>query len=124
MEPVLHASDVTPTCGFVPKRTEDNSYARLASEDEDRLPAREPLEWPSSLNVEALIAAGWRPTPLRQFLIKLHSRCNLACDYCYVYTLADQTWRTKPRVISQALSRLSLNVSPSMPAPTVWTPYG
>ena len=70
-----------------------------ASENGDGLPAESP-EWPSTLNVEALIAEGWRPTPLRQFLIKMHSRCNLACDYCYVYTLADQTWRTKPRTIA------------------------
>ncbi|MGC5363783.1 radical SAM protein [Streptomyces sp. DT24] len=33
----------------------------------------------------------------RQFLLKLHSRCNLACSYCYVYEAADQSWRDKPR---------------------------
>ena len=32
----------------------------------------------------------------RQFLLKVHSRCNLACDYCYVYQHADQSWRTRP----------------------------
>ena len=47
------------------------------------------------------LAGGWRPTPWRQFLLKVHSRCNLACDYCYVYTMADQGWRRQPRVMSE-----------------------
>ncbi|GAA2868137.1 radical SAM protein [Actinoplanes cyaneus] len=38
--------------------------------------------------------------PFRQVLLKLHSRCNLACDYCYVYQHADQSWRTRPKVMS------------------------
>jgi len=29
-------------------------------------------------------------------VVKVASRCNLACDYCYVYTMADQSWRTRP----------------------------
>ncbi|MEU2614258.1 FxsB family cyclophane-forming radical SAM/SPASM peptide maturase [Micromonospora sp. NPDC007271] len=33
----------------------------------------------------------------RQFVVKLHSRCDLACDHCYVYTMADQRWRSRPR---------------------------
>ncbi|MFI9817871.1 FxsB family cyclophane-forming radical SAM/SPASM peptide maturase [Saccharothrix variisporea] len=39
--------------------------------------------------------------PFRQFVVKVHSRCNLACDYCYVYELADQSWRSRPRVMSR-----------------------
>jgi uncharacterized protein len=58
-------------------------------------------EWPAGMDTDALIAAGrWRPSPFRQFLLKVHSRCNLACDYCYVYTLADQTWRSRPRIMA------------------------
>jgi uncharacterized protein len=60
-------------------------------------------EWPATLDVPQLIAAGWQPTPFRQFILKLHSRCNLACDYCYMYELADQTWRTRPRLMSSAI---------------------
>ncbi|MDG4785156.1 FxsB family radical SAM/SPASM domain protein [Micromonospora sp. WMMD1102] len=41
--------------------------------------------------------------PIRQFIIKIHSRCNLACDYCYVYTMADQRWRERPRVMSRRI---------------------
>jgi uncharacterized protein len=40
--------------------------------------------------------------PLRQFVVKLHSRCNLACDYCYVYRHADQGWRAQPTVMADA----------------------
>lgn len=43
---------------------------------------------------------GWVGHPFRQFVLKMHSRCNLSCTYCYVYELADQSWRDKPRVIS------------------------
>jgi uncharacterized protein len=31
----------------------------------------------------------------------VHSRCNLACTYCYVYQKADQTWRDKPRAMGR-----------------------
>ena len=39
---------------------------------------------------------------LREFVFKVASRCNLACDYCYVYTGPDQTWRQRPRRMSPA----------------------
>jgi uncharacterized protein len=29
-------------------------------------------------------------------ILKVHQRCNLACDYCYVYESADQSWRDRP----------------------------
>jgi uncharacterized protein len=38
--------------------------------------------------------------PFRQFIVKLHSRCNLSCSYCYVYHHVDQSWRDRPRVMS------------------------
>jgi uncharacterized protein len=60
-------------------------------------------EWPyTGLDMAALRMAGWRPTPFRQFVVKLHSRCNLACTYCYVYSMGDSTWRSAPRVASPA----------------------
>lgn len=42
----------------------------------------------------------WRPTPFREFVLKVHSRCNLACDYCYMYELADKSWRAATAVMS------------------------
>ncbi|MFD5725356.1 FxsB family radical SAM/SPASM domain protein [Streptomyces sp. NBC_00523] len=38
--------------------------------------------------------------PFREFIVKVHSRCNIACDYCYMYEAADQSWRSRPKVIS------------------------
>lgn len=37
---------------------------------------------------------------LTSFLVKVASRCNLACDYCYVYQHADQTWADQPAVMA------------------------
>ena len=42
---------------------------------------------------------------LRQFILKVHSRCDLACDHCYVYTMADQRWRERPVVMSRRTAR-------------------
>ncbi|MBV9380161.1 MAG: FxsB family radical SAM/SPASM domain protein, partial [Streptosporangiaceae bacterium] len=40
------------------------------------------------------------PVPISQYVLKVHSRCDLACDHCYVYEHADQSWRGKPAAIS------------------------
>ncbi|RFU40167.1 FxsB family radical SAM/SPASM domain protein [Actinomadura logoneensis] len=45
------------------------------------------------------------PPPLRQFILKLHGRCNLACDYCYVYAKSDQRWRHRPPLMAPATVR-------------------
>ncbi|TDC34703.1 FxsB family radical SAM/SPASM domain protein [Micromonospora sp. 15K316] len=34
--------------------------------------------------------------PISQYVLKVHSRCDLSCDHCYVYQEADQTWRNRP----------------------------
>ena len=45
-----------------------------------------------------------RPSvPLSQFVLKVHSRCDLACDHCYVYEAADQSWRGRPVAVSDAV---------------------
>ncbi|MGW7362101.1 radical SAM protein [Streptomyces sp. NPDC054841] len=41
----------------------------------------------------------------RQYLLKLHGRCNLSCTYCYVYEAADRSWRAKPRRMELATVR-------------------
>jgi uncharacterized protein len=50
--------------------------------------------------------------PLSQFVLKVHSRCDLACDHCYVYEAADQSWHGRPlaisdEVISQTAQRIA-----------------
>jgi uncharacterized protein len=62
--------------------------------------AKSGLEWPLTLDVNALMAAGWHPVPFRIFIVKVHSRCDLSCDYCYMYEMADQSWRDQPRRMS------------------------
>ncbi|NUS43727.1 MAG: FxsB family radical SAM/SPASM domain protein [Mycobacteriaceae bacterium] len=53
--------------------------------------------WPTAgLDTERLLRGGWRPSPFVEFVVKVHSRCNLACDYCYMYEMADQSWRDRP----------------------------
>ncbi|MFC1413974.1 FxsB family cyclophane-forming radical SAM/SPASM peptide maturase [Streptacidiphilus sp. N1-12] len=39
--------------------------------------------------------------PFSDYILKVHSRCNLACDYCYMYEHADQSWRNRPLVMSE-----------------------
>ena len=29
--------------------------------------------------------------------VTVHSWCDLSCDYCYMYKMADQSWRNQPR---------------------------
>ncbi|MFC9244614.1 FxsB family cyclophane-forming radical SAM/SPASM peptide maturase [Streptomyces sp. NPDC057136] len=43
------------------------------------------------------------PLSLSQFVLKMHSRCDLACDHCYVYEHADTSWRGRPKVVSQEI---------------------
>jgi uncharacterized protein len=35
--------------------------------------------------------------------MKLASRCNLDCDYCYVYNAGDESWRRQPKFMSEAV---------------------
>ncbi|MFG2331839.1 radical SAM/SPASM protein FxsBH, inactivated beta-hydroxylase extension form [Streptomyces sp. NPDC048604] len=50
--------------------------------------------------------------PFQEVVLKIHSRCDLACDHCYIYEHADQSWQTRPRVISeQAVARTALRLA-------------
>lgn len=55
-------------------------------------------------DVAALLASGWAPLAFQQFILKIHSRCDLACRHCYVYEMADQSWRGQPRRMSEAVA--------------------
>lgn len=50
--------------------------------------------------------------PVSQFVLKVHGRCDLACDHCYVYEHADQSWRNKalamaPHTLRKAAQRIA-----------------
>jgi uncharacterized protein len=44
-------------------------------------------------------SASSRPIPFTTYVVKVASRCNLNCSYCYMYNLADQTYRGQPAVM-------------------------
>jgi len=78
--------------------------------------AQHPAPWPLlDLDIAAIRAAGNQPFPFRQFILKVHSRCNLSCSYCYVYEMADQAWRHMPKrmsgdVAQKAVARIAEHV--------------
>lgn len=39
---------------------------------------------------------------VRCFLLKVASRCNINCDYCYMYNHLDQGWKAQPKLMSPA----------------------
>ncbi len=46
------------------------------------------------------------PAPDRQLdtvLLKVASRCNLDCSYCYVYHMGDDAWRSQPKRMSESV---------------------
>jgi uncharacterized protein len=55
----------------------------------------------------ALLGSGWNPAPFREFIVKIHARCDLSCDYCYMFEMADQSWRSQPRAMSEEIAELA-----------------
>jgi uncharacterized protein len=51
------------------------------------------------------------PTPggTLAFVLKVASRCNLDCTYCYVYNKGDDTWRERPVVMSDDVVEAALD---------------
>ena len=81
-----------------------------------RPPDHSSAPWPHrDLDVGALRRSGVGPVPFRQFVLKMHSRCNLDCSYCYVYHGSDDSWRSRPprpaeRVLRQTAYRIAEHV--------------
>src|SRR4249920_3062002 len=77
---------------------------------------KEFASWPlRDLDIADMRARGHQPIPFRQFILNVHSRCNLSCSYCYVYEMAEQAWRQMPRrmspyVAQQAVGRIAEHV--------------
>jgi uncharacterized protein len=40
---------------------------------------------------------------VNQVVLKVTQRCNLDCTYCYVYNRGDESWRTRPSFVSEAV---------------------
>lgn len=57
--------------------------------------------WPYAL----LDTTAHRPVPFRQFVLKVHGRCNLDCTYCYLYQGPDHGWRDRPARTSERTMR-------------------
>ncbi|MGW1049654.1 FxsB family cyclophane-forming radical SAM/SPASM peptide maturase [Streptomyces sp. NPDC001118] len=57
--------------------------------------------WP----YDTLDTRGHEPVPFRQFVLKVHGRCNLDCTYCYLYQGPDHGWRDRPRSTSARTMR-------------------
>ncbi|WP_329259860.1 FxsB family radical SAM/SPASM domain protein [Streptomyces sp. NBC_01478] len=53
----------------------------------------------------ALRRAGQRPFPFRQFVLKVHGRCNLDCTYCVIYQGQDASWRGRPARVGPEVMR-------------------
>jgi hypothetical protein len=50
--------------------------------------------------------------PANQFVLEVPSRCDLACDHCYVYESIDQSWRGRPMGMSPGVvSRTAVRIA-------------
>lgn len=53
----------------------------------------------------SMAAEAWPAARFTAGLLKVASRCNLNCDYCYVYQHADQSWRHQPKLMAETTVR-------------------
>jgi uncharacterized protein len=68
-----------------------------------------PAPWPHrDLDITQARALGHQPVPFRQFIVKAHSRCNLACSYCYVYEMAERGWPHLPKRMDPVIARAAV----------------
>lgn len=49
------------------------------------------------------VASPHPSAPVREFILKVASRCNLDCDYCYEYRHGDESWRLARKLIAPAV---------------------
>ncbi|WP_326645755.1 FxsB family radical SAM/SPASM domain protein [Streptosporangium sp. NBC_01755] len=52
--------------------------------------------------IQNTLVAQTNPIQFTTFLLKVASRCNIKCDYCYMYEHRDQSWREQPHLMSAA----------------------
>jgi uncharacterized protein len=54
------------------------------------------------------VRQGGQTRYISQAILKVASRCNLNCSYCYVYNMADSTWKSRPAVMSNEVFEAAL----------------
>ncbi|RFC71147.1 FxsB family cyclophane-forming radical SAM/SPASM peptide maturase [Streptomyces sp. AcE210] len=47
------------------------------------------------------------PVPFRTFILKVVNRCNVDCDYCFVFNSKDQAWRDLPVRLGVDIARVA-----------------
>jgi uncharacterized protein len=64
---------------------------------------------------------------INEFIVKVASRCNINCDYCYEYNLGDESWRLQPKFMSvetiRALARRIREHSATHNIRSVWVTF-
>ena len=64
--------------------------------------------WPC---LDQLRISGTFPPPVHSFVLKVASRCNLNCSYCYMYQGHDRSWSNEPLAMStEVASRIGLRI--------------
>jgi uncharacterized protein len=54
---------------------------------------------------------GGQTNYIGQVILKVASRCNLNCSYCYVYNMADSSWKQRPALMSNEVFEAALERS-------------
>ena len=54
------------------------------------------------------MATDGKIVPFHTYIWKIASRCNLNCDYCYVYNSVDKSWQDQPRYMSVDSARATV----------------
>lgn len=54
---------------------------------------------------------GGQTNYISQVILKVASRCNLNCSYCYVYNMADSSWKQRPALMSNEVFEAALERS-------------
>lgn len=57
----------------------------------------------SAENPEVITQSSGRQATFTEFIFKVAQRCNMACDYCYMYEHADQSYRKRPAIMDKGV---------------------
>src|SRR3954451_3876259 len=63
----------------------------------------------SAMSVDGPVASGFQEQPITQLLVKVASRCNIDCSYCYWFR--DAAVYNKPKLMSADVLRQLLQLT-------------